>query len=51
MADAKIFHIKFPGNIILEVHLQNPHPVNLTVRFADGASGVNFSYSPKEGGK
>jgi hypothetical protein len=37
--DGKTFYIQFPGNIMLEVHLQNPHPVNLTVRFSDN-SGV-----------
>jgi len=42
--DKKTYHIQFPGNIMLEVHLQNPYPVNLTVRFSDN-SGVNFSYS------
>lgn len=47
--DGKTFHIQFPGNIMLEVHLQNPHPVNLTVKFSDD-SGVNFSYSPDSPG-
>jgi hypothetical protein len=47
MPDSNTFHIKFPGNIILEVHLQDPHPVHLTVRFPDNAGGVNFSYSPE----
>jgi|SRR5882672_5956396 len=43
--DGKTFYIQFPGNIMLEVHLQNPHPINLTIRFSDD-SGVKFSYSP-----
>jgi hypothetical protein len=47
--DGKTFYIQFPGNIMLEVHLQNPHPVNLTVRFSDN-SGVIFSYSPDSPG-
>jgi hypothetical protein len=50
MADEKTYHIKFPGNITLEVHLQKPHPVNLTVRFPDQVSGVTFSYSPEGAG-
>jgi hypothetical protein len=50
MADENVYHIKFPGNVILEVQLQKPHPVNLTVKFANG-SGVNFSYSPEGVGK
>jgi hypothetical protein len=46
MPASNTFHIKFPGNIILEVHLQDPHPVHLTVRFPDNVGGVDFTYSP-----
>lgn len=51
MPDNKTFHIQFPGDLTLEVHLQNPHPVNLTVRFPDQVSHVDFSYSPDSGGQ
>jgi len=47
MADENIYHIKFPGNITLEVTLQKPHPVNLKIKFPDQISGVRFSYSPE----
>lgn len=47
MPDKNIYHITFPGNITLEVHLQKPHPVNLKVVFPDKVSGVDFSYSPE----
>jgi len=46
MPDKDIYHITFPGNLTLEVHLQKPHPVNLRVVFPDKVSGVDFSYSP-----
>jgi hypothetical protein len=48
---ARTFHIKFPGDIILGVQLQDPHPVNLTVTFPNGGGGVKFSYSHEHGGK
>ena len=50
MADENVYHIKFPGNITLEVQLQKPYPVNLRVKF-DDSSGVKFSYSADGVGK
>ena len=43
--DGKTFHIQFPSNIMLEVRLENPHPVHMRVRFSDNSS-VEFSYEP-----
>jgi hypothetical protein len=37
------YSIQFPGGITLVVHLQNPHPVDMTVKFSDGG-GVHFTY-------
>ena len=50
MADPNVYHIKFPGDITLEVLLQNPHPLDLSVKFSDG-TGVHFTYDPDHGNK
>jgi len=44
------YPIQFPGGITVVVHLQNPHPVDLSVNFADGG-GVHFTYLPDHGNK
>lgn len=48
MAESNVYHVRFPGGITLEVRLQDPHPVDLTVKFSDG-SGVHFTYAPDKG--
>ena len=50
MPNPDLYDIRFPGDITLRVLLQHPHPLDLTVIFADG-SGVHFTYGPDHDNK